>query len=406
MKIKRFLSFINENNNFDIKQLYRFSEIEEIENYFLYFYDYNYNISIDYTIIEKYTKSKGNSYKSTDILKLGSNILGYKITIKPAKKSKIDLTPEFMDSIRLITKHLNLKVVLDGYVYNTYDLNNIGFNNGLTTYKNNIMEDGITLLLVEDKIVNITYEQLADYYNWSLKTPYIDIEYYEFNYIITGENKYFSKSGKMELLKDCRHFNDFEPNVSDFKSMLSYHTLETILQYIIDSYNGIDKFINIINTKITDEDYKIDNQLGDDLIDYILFNYYNFDLVFNILENLNVPILNDIKKLIGDITRDKYVDDLYNEYMQKLNEGIKHLPKHEIIEKNNIKYYRFYFDNIYIDNISVYLDLENLDIREIMEIQLADELITINKITDIESYVDEDELNEKITDYINKKATN
>lgn len=406
MKIKRFLSFINENNNFDIKKLYKFSEIEEIENYFLYFYDYNYNISIDYTIIEEYTKSKGNSYKSTDILKLGNNILGYKITIKHTKKSKLDLTSEFTDSIRLITKRLNLKVVLDGYVYDTYDLNNIGFNNGLITYKNIIMDDGITMLLVEDKSVNITYEQLADYYNWSLKTPYIDIEYYEFNYIITNQNKYFSKSGKMELLKDCRHFNDFEPNVSDFKSMLSYHTLETILQYIIDSYNGIDKFINIINTKITDEDYKIDNQLGDDLIDYILFNYYNFDLVFNILENLNVPILNDIKKLIGDITRDKYVDDLYNEYMQKLNEGIKHLPKHEIIEKNNIKYYRFYFDNIYIDNISVYLDLNNLDIREIMEIQLADELITINKITDIESYVDEDELNEKITDYINKKATN
>lgn len=406
MKIKRFLSFINENNNFDIKKLYKFSEIEEIENYFLYFYDYNYNISIDYTIIEEYTKSKGNSYKSTDKLKLGSNILGYKITIKPAKKSKIDLTPEFMDSIRLITKHLNLKVVLDGYVYNTYDLNNIGFNNGLTTYKNNIMEDGITLLLVEDKIVNITYEQLADYYNWSLKTPYIDIEYYEFNYIITGENKYFSKSGKMELLKDCMKFNDFEPNVSDFKAMLSYSTLETILLYIIETYNGIDNFINIINTEIAEEDYKIDNQLGDDLIDYILLNYDNVDLVFNILDNLNVPIFKDIKKLIGNITRDKYVDDLYNEYMQKLNEGIKHLPKHEIIEKNNIKYYRFYFDNIYIDNISVYLDLENLDIREIMEIQLADELITINKITDVESYVDEDELNKKVTDYIDKKATN
>lgn len=405
MKIKRFLSFINENNNFDIKKLYKFSEIEEIENYFLYFYDYNYNISIDYTIIEEYTKSKGNSYKSTDILKLGSNILGYKITIKPSKRSKLDLTSEFTDSIRLITKHHNLKVVLDGYVYNTYDLNNIGFNNGLTTYKNNIMEDGITLLLVEDKIVNITYEQLADYYNWSLKTPYIDIEYYEFNYIITGENKYFSKSGKMELLKDCMKFNDFEPNVSDFKAMLSYSTLETILLYIIETYNGIDNFINIINTEIAEEDYKIDNQLGDDLIDYILLNYDNVDLVFNILDNLNVPIFKDIKKLIGNITRDKYVDDLYNEYLQKLNEKMKLLPKHEIIEKNNIKYYRFYFDNIYLDGI-IYLDLENLDIREIMEIQLADELITINKITDVESYVDEDELNKKVTDYIDKKATN
>lgn len=405
MKIKRFLSFINENNNFDIKKLYKFSEIEEIENYFLYFYDYNYNISIDYTIIEEYTKSKGNSYKSTDILKLGSNILGYKITIKPSKRSKLDLTSEFTDSIRLITKHLNLKVVLDGYVYNTYDLNNIGFNNGLITYKNNILEEGITMLLVEDKLVNITYEQLADYYNWSLKTPYIDIEYYEFNYIITGENKYFSKSGKMELLKDCMKFNDFEPNVSDFKAMLSYSTLETILLYIIETYNGIDNFINIINTEIAEEDYKIDNQLGDDLIDYILLNYDNVDLVFNILDNLNVPIFKDIKKLIGNITRDKYVDDLYNEYLQKLNEKMKLLPKHEIIEKNNIKYYRFYFDNIYLDGI-IYLDLENLDIREIMEIQLADELITINKITDVESYVDEDELNKKVTDYIDKKATN
>lgn len=405
MKIKRFLSFINENNNFDIKKLYKFSEIEEIENYFLYFYDYNYNISIDYTIIEEYTKSKGNSYKSTDILKLGSNILGYKITIKPSKRSKLDLTSEFTDSIRLITKHLNLKVVLDGYVYNTYDLNNIGFNNGLITYKNNILEEGITMLLVEDKLVNITYEQLADYYNWSLKTPYIDIEYYEFNYIITGENKYFSKSGKMELLKDCMKFNDFEPNVSDFKAMLSYSTLETILLYIIETYNGIDNFINIINTEIAEEDYKIDNQLGDDLIDYILLNYDNVDLVFNILDNLNVPIFKDIKKLIGNITRDKYVDDLYNEYLQKLNEKMKLLPKHEIIEKNNIKYYRFYFDNIYLEG-NIYLDLENLDIREIMEDQLTDELITINKITDVESYVDEDELNKKVTDYLDKKATN
>lgn len=403
MKIKKYLSFINENDNFNINQLYKLYNIEMLEEYFLDFLDNRYDLSFDYVFVVNKTNISGKYYEANELLKLGDNTIGYKITIMPSKKSKKDLTDDFKESIRRITSDYDLKATLLGFNEGSYDINNFKFEEGNISYNSSILTDGLNLLLIENEPVSITFEQLADYYNWNNKTSYIDIDFYIFNVVITGDNKYFSEVGKTILYSDNVN-GDYEPDIRDFKDMLSRTTLESILQYIIDYY-GIDKFINFINV-INDEtgNKKIDKLSEEDLIDYILNNYDTTDVVLYTLYD-HISILEEIQKLIGDITRDKYVNDIYSEYMQKLNERLKDFPKHEIIEKDNIKYYRFYFDNAYLQDHLTYEDINGMSFKELLKDYILDNNITITKIDYVDSYVDEEELEDKIIDFINKKAT-
>ena len=333
-KYLEFLSYIKENNNTEIEDLYLSDKY--IKDFFLELeIDNSFLIDITKGILferEIYGKNKIDFYK---YIPSGKCKLAYEIFIECPSKfnsvNDIDLTDEFITSILRLSDYTDMDFYIktDDYKNEKVNLDDIEVSTQSFIFKDKMhpYSKSILLYLYEKEFREITDVQVANYYEWEYDyiddkgNIYIEYDFEELlNLFLSEKDSYYKMLTNPESIYDHYWSGDYIPD------------LDSLFSYYLDKENSSKLISKLIEFN---GGYK-------DVISILDDNEYTEDQVVNFLTKnpSKLQYLNDINLLeeIQDLCANYLYDAHIEENMKELKSSFFNKLKKEVklsIDKNS-----------------------------------------------------------------------
>lgn len=346
MKLKSYFQFIKESKSID-KNIWTLSE-DEIYDYLIDFVQSKYIINIDFGFVERFLKEDKTlkNVFNEDLKKYGGEETpAYFITIIPERNSTPydDLTDSLhfaCDNFRDLVGHDNLF----GGDFELYDDNGNKLNIDDIVVKKGFFtktDDGllkniryIGILIIENKKVKITAKDFSEYYGWKYDELKGDMVYAHVsledmvNTLLAWKSPY-----RKHLINgiDNEYYwsGDYQPDTSSlFEYILDEENSILLVKKVMEEIGGLEKTIEEIRDK------SVKDMTEEQLIDFLLKERF-----YRTLDSLceDSEIVGEVKEICGDWEMDACVDQLWDEFIEIVDDEIK---QYEIIDKEVTKYHK------------------------------------------------------------------